>query len=221
MSSPKIKFGSKTNGLGDILLLTSICKYAPKQFVIQIPEKQKRFACLFEGLAETEITEAINTLRDLGGGHYSTRKLRCFFREADLLDNRPLVIYSDYESEVWADNFLKENCFNKKPVVFQPDCSPQWRSVRRIPEPVVDKAKQNLLKQGYFIIDVSAIKTIDLKKYICLLRKVGFYVGANTGDFHLAVSVGAVCNVYEPSNNQFFKDYEWNYEHPSIKYIKF
>jgi len=215
------KFGSKTNGLGDILLLTSICKYNPMQFTIQLPEEQERFSCLFEGLATIEITNKITTLQDIGGGHYATRKLRGLFENADLLDNRPLVLYSDTESEIWANKFLAQTCEGKVPVVFQPDCSPRWRHVRALPENIASKIKERLKSQGAHPIDLSEIERIDLKKYICLLRKVGRYVGANTGDFHLAVALGAMCHIYEPKNSQFFQDYEWNYFHPSILYSKY
>lgn len=217
-----IKFGSKTSGLGDILLLTAICKYAPMQHTIQLPEKQKRFATLFEGLAHVEITNEITTLRDIGGGHYGTRKLRDLYgQSADLLDNRPLVLYSDEKSELWAHEFLKEKCQGKVPVIFQPDCSPEWRHVRALPGQVSFSIKAQLESQGVSVIDVSQIERIDLNKYICLLRKVGRYFGANTGDFHLAVAVGAICNVYEPKNSGLFQDYEWNYSHPTISYHKF
>lgn len=222
MKFSDIKFGSKTNGLGDMLLLTSICKYAPMKYTIQIPEKQKRFSILFQGLANVEITENINTIPDIGGGHYAVRKLRNIYGNlADVLDNRPLVLYSDSESEIWANNFLIEKCNNKTPVILQPNCSKQWNHVRAIPSKIYENIKKELLKQNVFLIDVSEMETIDLKKYICLLRKVGVYFGSNTGDYHLAVSVGALCNIYEPHNNQFFQDYEWNYKHPSISYYKF
>ena len=221
MSDSVIKFGSKTSGLGDILLLTSICKYSPMKFTIQLPPEQERFSCLFEGLANVEITEDITTLEDIGTGHYATRKLRGLFEGADLLDNRPLVLYSDPESEAWAINYLVKECAGKPAVIFQTDCSPQWRHVRAIPESISSQIKEQLTAQGVAIIDASKMTDLDLKKYICLMRKVGRYVGPNTGDFHLAVSVGAMCNVYEPQNNQFFQDYEWNYRHPSISYGKY
>jgi hypothetical protein len=215
------KFGSKTSGLGDILLLTSICKYKPMQYTIQLPEKQKRFSILFEGLANVEITENIITLKDIGGGHYATRKMRDIYgTKAELLDNKPLVLYSDHESEEWADKFIKENSKDKIPVILQPNCSKQWSHVRALPPEVKSNIKSQLSSQGAYVIDLSENEQLDLRKYICLLRKVGLYFGTNTGDFHLAVAVGAVCHIYEPKNNQFFQDYEWNYNHPSISYNK-
>ena len=215
------KFGSKTSGLGDILLLTSICKYAPMQFTIQLPPAQERFSCLFKGLANIEITKQITTLEDIGAGHYATRKLRGLFENADILDNSPLVLYSDPESEEWAINYLVKECDGKPSVIFQSDCSPQWRHVRSIPESISVQIKEQLTSQNVHVIDASELTKLDLKKYTCLMRKVGRYVGSNTGDFHLAVAVGAMCNVYEPKNNKFFQDYEWNYRHPSILYGKY
>lgn len=221
------KFGSSTSGLGDLLLLTSICKYFPNKFTIQIPENKIKYSILFSGLADIEITNNINTLPDIGFGHYSTRKLRNFFKEdAEILDNRPLVLYSDLDSERWADNFLKQ--FNN-PIIFTPNCSKQWSNVRNIPN---DLATDILSSNKDMILMINSdnefsseykIKLIDLdlKKMICLFRKVGIYVGCNTGDEHLATAVGCNTFVYQPKSSLSFNPEEWNYRHRNSNYINF
>ena len=186
------KFGSSSQGMGDNILLTSIIKYFPNQITIQLPVEKKRFSILFEGLANVEITNSIQTIQDLGpcGEHYSTRKLRNFFGEdALLLDNRPLVLYSDIESEKWVAEYLKDK---PNPAIFVPTCSPQWKNVRNLPEsiaknlfnqisekftPIVCQSSSNFLDIGEH-----QLTDLDIKKYICLLRKAGIYFGANTGD---------------------------------------
>ena len=91
--------GVNNNGLGDTLLFTSLCKY-DRNFKIQLREKNKRFSCLFQNLAEVEIVEEITEWPASGGKteHYATSILKNFFKNAELLDNRPLVLFSDEES---------------------------------------------------------------------------------------------------------------------------
>lgn len=223
-----MKFGSSSHGLGDYLLLTAVTKYFPNQFTIQLPPEKQRFSILFQDLAKVEITSDIKTLPDLGpcGEHYTTRKLRNFFGdEATLLDNRPLVLYSDIESEKWVAEYLKDK---PNSAIFVPTCSPQWKSVRNIPEPIA----RNVYKQveanytpivcqsrtNFLDIGEHQLIDLDLKKYICLLRRVGLYFGGNTGDEHLMTAVGGRTLVYQPEDHHLFVSSEWNYQHPNSIY---
>lgn len=225
-----MKFGTRSPGLGDMLLLTSICKYFPNAFTVQIDHVNKRFQILFHGIANTEIvsSEEINELANIGTGHYSTRKLRNFFGPiADGLDNRPLTLYSDLESEEWAFNFLKDK---NKPLIFVPTCSKRWDSLRSLPDKLIKQLLVNFKKTSYTPIicqsssnykDIEGINLVDLdlKKYICLLRRVGRYIGANTGDEHLATAVGCNTVVYQPKDGNGFLSDEWNYNHVNSKYL--
>lgn len=223
-----MKFGSSSYGLGDYLLLTAIIKYFPKQFTIQLPPEKQRFSILFKDLADIEVSCEIKTLSDFGpyGEHYATRKLRNFFgNDAVLLDNRPLVLFSDIESEKWVAEYLKDK---PNPAIFVPTCSPQWKNVRNIPEPIA----KNIYKQveenytpivcqsssNFLDIGKNQLIDLDLKKYICLLRKVGIYFGANTGDEHLMTAVGGKTFVYQPEDHHLFVSSEWNYQHPNSIY---
>lgn len=225
------KFGASTPGLGDLLLLTAVCKYFPNELTIQIPPNQEKYAILFQNLAKIEITNDIVHLPDIGGGHYATRKLRNFFpEEAHLLNNEPLVLYTDEESEAWVDSFLKSFV---NPIIFTPNCSKAWSSVRNMPIKLGNSIFKSLKDAGYNCITMinsqneyegdceNKLKDLDLKKAICLFRKVGLYIGCNTGDEHLANSVGCETVVYQPSNNPCFNSQEWNYLSDRSKYINF
>lgn len=225
------KFGSMTNGMGDILMLNAVFKHLKGQCIAQIPKDKEKFKVFFDGIANVEIADHIKILEDIGYGHYSTRKLRNFFGEtADCLDIRPVVLYSDVESEQWVSNFLKDI---KNPVIFVPTCSIGWKELRSIPIELtlnlLDHIKSSgltpIVCQGsdnkYDIKNNICINNLDIKKYICLLRKVGFYIGANTGDMHLAVGVGAKTVVYQPKPSDKFDPVEWCYIHPSVTYLEF
>ena len=223
------KFGSPTCGMGDLLLLTSICKYFPNKLTIQLPPNKQKYSILFDGLANIEITENIYELPSLGSGHYSTKKLRnFFFNNAELLDNRPIVLYSDIESEKWSFEFLENK---PNPVILVPNCSKEWASVRNMPKDIVEKNISNLKLNGFTPILMinkenkyetnyeHQLEDLELKKYICLLRRVGFYIGCNTGDEHLAIAVGCSTNVFQPKDGNGFYSIEWNYNHINNTYF--
>lgn len=225
-----LKFGSRERGLGDTLLLTSICKYNIGTYTVQLRPEQERFKILFDSLSNVEITSDITYPAQIGGGHYATRVLRGFYENADYLNNKPIVLHSSIESEAWAKNYLSEI---KNPIIFSPTCSKKWAGVRNIPNDLVNRTIFQLKKQGFSPIICSSSENVpdidhgdilldlDLSKYISLLRLTGEYVGCNTGDMHLAISVGAKCTVFEPLNCSGFCDSEWSYKDESITYIKF
>jgi ADP-heptose:LPS heptosyltransferase len=229
-----IILGSPSTGLGDILLLTSVCKHLLKTHVevkVELPHNKERFAHLFEGLAQVEFRDECCITPDIGGGHYATRKLRHFFgSSADDLDNRPLVLYSDPESERWVSEYLKNK---PHPVIFVSTCAKQWDSVRSMPRELAEMILEMLKDAGFTPILCSSSENVmelncqyqltdlPLAKYICLLRRAGHYVGCNTGDMHLAVAVGAKTEVFQPLDHPLFNESEWNYKHPTINYSHF
>ena len=52
-----MKISSSTSGLGDTLLLTSICRNMPNKLTVQLPTTQSRFSILFDGLAQVELCQ--------------------------------------------------------------------------------------------------------------------------------------------------------------------
>lgn len=224
-----MKFGSLTYGLGDTLVMTTLCKYFPNQFTIQIPYEKAKFSVLFDHLAKVELCHEsdIMPFLEVGHGHYATRKLRGFFGTiADGLDNRPIVLHTNYKSEKWAYDFLRDK---PNPIIFAPNCSKEHASVRNIPDESIPSILESFKKanktpiicqmsSNYRKIEGVELIDLDLKDYICLLRQVGFYAGANTGDEHLATAVGCKTVVYQPRSNKDFEHSEWNYTHASSSY---
>ena len=226
-----MKFGSKTSGMGDILLLTGVCKYFKNKLTVQIPPAQERFAIFFHELASVEITDNLNFLEDIGSGHYTTRKLRNFLgNDANSLDVRPLVLYNDPESTNWATEYLKDK---PNPVVVVPTCSKHWAEVRNVPRHLMDIIIELLITEGktpiicqssvnkYDYPEYFSLEDLPIKKYISLLRECGQYCGANTGDMHLAIGVGATCQIIQPRPSPIFNPEEWCYRHETISYIEF
>lgn len=232
------RFTCGNYGMGDLLLLTAVCKYFPGQFTVEIQESMSRFSVFFDKLANIELIPDMDytklvryqhSLPSIGRGHYATRQLRNFFgNKADILDNRPLVLYTDIESEIWVNDYLKDK---PNPVIIAPMCSPNAKETRGMSEKLTNDIANQLRNNGhtpilclsskyeYKIQSYEKLTDLCIKKYICLMRKVGIYFGANTGDKHLAVSVGALTHVFQPAfDPKTFNPEEWCYNHPTIKY---
>jgi len=149
------KFGCGNYGMGDLLLLTSVCKFFPNRFTIEIQKSVSRFSIFFDKIADiefvddmpyTELVRKGNYLPSLGRGHYATRQLRNFFGEkATLLDNRPLVLYTDMESEMWVSHYLKDK---PNPVIIAPMCSPNAKDIRGMKKELTE----DLINQHTFYI---------------------------------------------------------------------
>jgi len=225
----KISSPAHAMGLGDNLLLTPILRAIPNRLTVQLPMEQSRFSILFHGLANVELCQPseLVPVQDTGDGPYARRKLRTFFgSDAENMDIRPIVLYSDPDSESWVAEYLKDK---PNPVIICPFVSKKWSNVRDLPMDIAQEIIYGAKLKGQTPIVVQSdsnvqwpcdtLDNLELRKLICLLRKVGRFDGANTGVMHLAVAVGCLVNVYEPEDGPLFTSGEWRYESPSIKYF--
>jgi len=223
----KISSSPDSMGLGDVLLLSSVAKFAPKKFTVQLLKEQERFSVLFEGLADVEICERkdLQPLNDYGSGHYARRKLRGIIGySAEFADIRPLCLYSDESSEIWAANYLRDK---PNPVLVCPFVSKKWSEVRDLPFDIVQEilSGAKLKNQTPIIIqnneqkwDCATLNDLELPKLICLMRQAGRVSTANTGLYHLAVALGCLVECYQPEDGPLFDSSEWTYDHATIKH---
>lgn len=223
----KISSPAGSQGLGDNIILTAICKAAPNKFTVQLPFDKARFRCLFDGLANVELCspEQLIPVQDFGGGPYALRKLRSIFgSDAENMDIRPFVLYSDPESNYWAAEYLKDK---PNPLIVCPFVAKAWSQVRDLPFDLVQdiilgaKLKNQtpiVIQSGEQKWDCDTLDNLELPKLICLMRQAGRYTGANTGLYHLAVALGCEVVCYQPEDGPLFDSHEWCYSHPAIKY---
>lgn len=224
----KIASSPDSMGLGDILLLTSIVKYASGELTVQLPKEQERFSILFNHLAPVEICEKseLQPLENFGTGHYARQKIRGLMgNNAEHIDIRPLVLYSDYASEAWAAEYLKDK---PNPLVICPFVAKAWSQVRDLPFDIVQeilfgaKLKNQtpiIIQSGEQKWDCATLNNLELPKLICLMRQAGRASTANTGLYHLAVAVGCEVMCYQPEDGPLFNSNEWCYKnHPTIKH---
>ena len=221
--------GTKSTGLGDILLFTGVLKYFPMQHTIQLLPEVSRFSILFDGLAKVEITENIQQFKDVNYPvtHASTEKLRGFIGStADTCNPLPLVLHFDIDAHERAISILEGI---KNPVIFNPYCAKHWSHMRNMPAKLSEIVVEELKYEGKTPIGCYSSKNyqevtgvnkqvldLDLSTYIHLLRIVGEYVGTNTGDMHLAAAVGCKITCYNPPSQSQFNHKHWLYNHPTV-----
>lgn len=224
----KIASSPDSQGLGDLLILTSIAKYASGELTVQLLKEQERFAILFNHLANVEICEKseLQPLANYGCGHYARQKIRGLMgNNAEYIDIRPLVLYSDLDSNNWAAEYLKDK---PNPLIVCPFVAKAWSQVRDLPFDIIQEilSGAKLKNQTPIIIqsgeqkwDCATLDNLDLPKLICLMRQAGRVTTANTGLYHLAVAVGALVECYQPEDGPLFNSNEWCYkDHPTIKH---
>jgi len=225
----KYSIGSSQYGLGDVLLLTTIAKHLPNKLTVQIPSQYSRFSILFDGLADVEITaeDKIMPIQDIGLGHYARRKLRSLFgSDAEYMDIRPLVLYSDRDSEKWVCEYLLDK---PNPIIICPFVSKAWSQVRNLPFDIVQEilGQAKLHNQTPIFVQSETdqewghhtLNNLELCKLICLIRKVGQIATANTGVYHLATALSAKIYCFQPEDGPLFNSTEWCYEStPTIQH---
>jgi hypothetical protein len=215
-------------GLGDHLLFTPVCKHK-KDLTVLIHKNYKRFSFLFENLCkEIIIVDTFPGCRHvLGDGLFVDRFLRYY----DLYgkDNIPYIEFKGSEAlNIIVDSVLRKY---KKPIVFKPNCSGRWKHFRQYPSDFwVDKLLK-LKEDGYDILSFGISENytycnnvdehfldLDVQLLSVFYRKIGKYIGVNTGDEHLMLAVGGCAVVYEPNDYEMINVYGYNSDR--IKYIR-
>lgn len=96
------RIGLPGQGLGDILLMTSVCKYIP-DLTVEIKTYAARMSCLFDGICkETIITDnPINSMPPPIGMTY----IEALMGKFDLKDKKPLpyIKLTDHEKQEGLD----------------------------------------------------------------------------------------------------------------------
>ena len=216
---------SSTYGMGDILTLTAVAKHFPECTVKLQPQAQK-FSRFFKNISSNIIiTNDIIPTKESGGGHYALRKLRALGHEDKCY--LPYVYVSDEEISI-GKNLIKQY---KNPIVFVANSAKRWKFDREPPypffQPIIDKlSEQNTILQfgisENFTKYNNTIPIIDepIDKLIQYYSAIGRFFGVDTGDTHLMLAVGGVCDVFIP-RPKFRMPEAWNYNSPKITYYYF
>jgi ADP-heptose:LPS heptosyltransferase len=202
------------SGLGDVLLLTAVCKHFPN-LTIQLNPDYEKFVFLFEGICEKiELTLLPVHTKGIGSGTYSKRMCAELGYYGD--DTIPFI-YTDTEKFEQAKQKIKHI---KNPIAVKINCSNKWKHIREYNFEYVKNHIQKLISMGYTPIQFGisdnythidgCIPMIDLnlEDLAALYKAIGLYFGTDTGDFHLMLAVGgkAVVMVPEISHPKYDPD---------------
>lgn len=216
-----IKIGTPriASGMGDTLLLTSICKHIPNTIVELFPQAEK-FKIFFENICDKVIiTENAFVTPDIPPGHFAQQKLR--FYGLNNVCYLPFI----YPQKKYIEQGKKFIEKYENPIVFVANCA-KHNSIRdphkNYFQPILDKLSENhtILQFGLSSNFSEYKKTIpildcsieDLISYYISIKK---FIGVDTGDTHLMIAVGGSCDIYVPSNINIRQPNWWNYKNYS------
>lgn len=196
-------------GLGDILVSLRDAQCGNGSVFI-LPEKARRFAFLFDGVAPVLVSDTFPEIKT------TERRFACYSPGDDVVSQ--------------AKNDLSKF---SNPIALKVNCSLAWRHIREAPIAKWVDIVKRLKDSGFQVIqygvsgEVTKIDVCEsfLDLPIPLLaahyKVIGKYVGVDTGDMHLAISVGARCFVAIPSECNDYNYAKWHYHIDSVTYVNF
>ena len=202
----KIGANPGSSGLGDVTLMTAVCKHFP-DLIVQLRPAYKKLAFLFNGICK-EVQLTVTPVHTKGipipNVTYSERMLREFGYWGD--DTLPFI-FTDTEKYIKAQERIKDI---KKPIIVKYNCSKRWSHVRQYKFDYVQTEVNKWIDQGYTPIQTGisdnftplngCIHFVDepLEDLAALYKAVGLYFGTDTGDPQLMIAVGGKCVVLVP-----------------------
>lgn len=223
----KVGSGSSSVGLGDLLLLTAICRQ--KECVVQLPIGHEKYAALYEGIAEVEFVPHPVETRNEGDDHFSKTKLRAL----GLDENRYFPsVFVDETSDSFLEKKEELSSLEKPPIIVCANCSKQWAYLRQLPYDRWEKILTELQKKytpiqfttsgSEIILPVMQKPNVSIKDLKEYYRIIGQYIGIDTGGHHLIVAVGGKGTILVPPSDPNYEHKRWHYvDYPNIKYIQF
>ncbi len=220
--------------LGDWLSITPLLAASPNSIVIAKDSPHTReFATLYQGLAEVKFTnENIPPINETDEPIcFSKRILNAYgFKNQSPI---PIIRLNDDEID-WAKTFLNEY---KNPIAFNNTTASSRRdkpdndicNYRRLPDELSRDIVKTLKEDGFSILKfgcknkhviynnfdeingVINIPDLSLRQVAACYKIIGKYIGTDTGDHHLMLSVGGKCELFVPQST-------WHYNHAKHLY---
>jgi len=197
-----------SSGLGDVLLLTAICKHFP-DVIVQLHPDYSRFAFLFNGLCkQVELTTTPIHTPAMKENFTVTEAMLAEFGYFGK-DTTPFI-FVDRDNYEQAKQELK---YIKNPIVVKANCSSRWKHVRQYDINYVQKEVNKLILAGFAPIQFGISDNftpldgcihmidVDIQKLSAIYKVIGHYFGTDTGDMHLMIAVGGTCTVLVPEKN--------------------
>lgn len=209
----------EAGSLGDMIAATAIFKNGRTGSVtLTNEEKIRNFSAIFNGLCEVKFVPAVTKAMPLKGMGPTSRRILQALEINDVAS--PLVIPKPEDVE-WARKWLSQW---KKPVVINGtiggvnSSEHPLRFYRKINHGAMQWIVDKIIEHGGQPLSFGctgntelfsgAISTPDLPiaKLAAIYAVVKKYIGCDTGDYHLMLSVGGKCVTLVPDN-----DWHYNY----------
>ena len=213
------------SGMGDVLLLTSICKHIPG-CTVELHPGTERFSIFFDGLCEkVVIKDKPLDLSNIGNDHYTLSKMRSVG-----LNNKcylPYIKISE-EQRQKGRNLISEY---ENPIVFKPNCAAHWNHLKEFSKdiwnPILDELSKTHtilqfgLESNFTDYDQAIkIKNCSIEDMICYYSAIKKYIGVDTGDLHLMLACGGTIDVYCPPTCVDYVHSRWHYKLPQASYYE-
>ena len=206
----------QSSGMGDILLLTAICKHFP-DCDVELLTGLERFGRFFEGQSKSiTYTDHPVDLPNLGNGHYA----KCKLNSVGLRNHcyLPHVVVSEEERAVGEE--LIE--YRESVMALVANTSPKWKEQREVSTEywenfvrlIKEERDVTVLQFGVssnFTPIKGTIPIVDLsiQDLICAYSVIGEMASVDTGDRHLMLACGGISWV---ARRQTYKDHHrWTY----------
>jgi hypothetical protein len=227
---------NSAGSLGDWLSLTPLLAARPNSTVIaQDSPHTRQFARLYEGLAHVEFTDqSVPPVLETDEPVCMSQRILNRYGVTGV-SPIPTVILRDDEIQ-WARDFLAPYpnpvAFNNTTAAARADQPPEAMcNYRRLPDSLSRHIVAQLNAAGHTVLrfgcrttmqniyggnydefaGVVNLPDLNVRQLAACYHVIGQYVGAATGDLHLALAVGAYVNVFAPPS-------EWHYDHARHHY---
>jgi hypothetical protein len=224
----KIAIGTSrySSGMGDILLLTSICKHI-KNVTVELYPHAEKYKIFFDNICEkVVISDNAFVTKDSPPGHFSQQKLRSLgFENVCYL---PYI----YPKSEYLEKGLSLIKNYKNPIAFVANCAKH--SQNREPSKEYLQKIINEYSKKYTVLQFGLsnnftefnntipIKDVSLYDLICYYIAIKNFIGVDTGDSHLMIALGGKCDILIPSDQSIRNQEWWDYKgYTNINYYSF
>ena len=214
-----------SSGMGDILLLTAICKHI-SDCTVELKTGTERFSRFFDGQCkEVVIKDRPINLSNVGPGHYAKCKMRGIG-----LDNHcylPKIIVKQEEIDRGKE-ILKD--FDD-PVALVANCSKKFKAQREVPKEYWESLVNDQINQGKTVLQfgfsdnftsirgAKPMVNLPLFDLIGVYSNIGILFTVDTGDRHLMLACGGTC--WTARSNAYNRHERWIYESPRDNTLAF
>ena len=221
--------GNRGNGsLGDILWMSGVLRYVKDvKIILHNDEQCKYVGELFKNLCEVEYSnnppDRPDNITDTTKEPYlSSHRSRKILLSLGIEDKVSVpLIKLDSEEINWAHNFLKDY---QNPIVVANDNSGCWDKSNfrahyvRPPIDLMQKTTNKLIEDGFTPLQFGRkederftpltgaipIRGLSLREVAACYCVIKQYIGGDTGDYHLMISVGGIATVFVPNESLSF-----------------